>query len=175
LERNYLDVYPYDKWNGKELPDFEEGATFVPSVCELRDGTTSKPSLLTEADLVGIMDKNGIGTDATIAQHIDTIINREYVVPRMEGQVKYLVPSTFGIGLINGYNDIGFDKSLSKPQLRREVRWFARRQQPMAGACLLDRTQHGRGVSRYQVEERYDHRSSRAIQRHVCQGKGKLH
>jgi len=88
LERNYLDVYPYDKWSDKELPDFEEGATFVPSVCELRDGTTSKPSLLTEADLVGIMDKNGIGTDATIAQHIDTIINREYVIPRMEGSVK---------------------------------------------------------------------------------------
>ncbi|KAH9985783.1 DNA topoisomerase [Russula compacta] len=121
LERNYLEVYPYDKWNDKELPDFEEGATFVPSVCELRDGTTTKPSLLTEADLVGIMDKNGIGTDATIAQHIDTIINREYVIPRMEGSVKYLVPSTFGIGLVNGYNDIGFDRSLSKPQLRRET------------------------------------------------------
>ncbi|KAI0272245.1 DNA topoisomerase [Russula aff. rugulosa BPL654] len=121
LERNYLDVYPYDKWSDKELPDFEEGVTFVPSVCELREGTTSKPSLLTEADLVGIMDKNGIGTDATIAQHIDTIINREYVIPRMEGSVKYLVPSTFGIALVNGYNDIGFDKSLSKPQLRRET------------------------------------------------------
>src|SRR6266850_13017 len=124
-ERNYLDVYPYDKWSDKELPDFEEGATFVPSVCELRDGTTSKPSLLTEADLVGIMDKNGIGTDATIAQHIDTIINREYVVPRMEGSVKYLVPSTFGIGLVKGYNDIEFERSLSKPQLRREVREIA--------------------------------------------------
>ncbi|KAH8979214.1 prokaryotic type I DNA topoisomerase [Lactarius akahatsu] len=89
LERNYLDVYPYDKW--------QEGATFVPSVCELRDGTTTKPTLLTEADL-----------------HIDTIINREYVIPRMEGSVKYLV-------LVNGYNDIGFDRSLSKPQLRRET------------------------------------------------------
>ncbi|KAI0256361.1 DNA topoisomerase [Lactifluus subvellereus] len=129
LERNYLDVYPYDKWTGKEIPDFEEGATFVPSVCELRDGTTTKPSLLTEADLVGIMDKNGIGTDATIAQHIDTIINREYVVPRMEGSVKYLVPSTFGIGLVNGYNDIGFDRSLSKPQLRRET------ERNMAAVC----------------------------------------
>jgi len=127
-ERNYLDVYPYDKWSDKELPDFEEGATFVPSVCELRDGITSKPSLLTEADLVGIMDKNGIGTDATIAQHIDMIINREYVVPRMEGSVKYLVPSTFGIGLVKGYNDIEFERSLCKPQLRREVREIAHQQ-----------------------------------------------
>ena len=40
---------------------------------------------------------------------------------RMEGSTKYLVPSTLGIGLIEGYNKIGFEKSLSKPQLRREV------------------------------------------------------
>lgn len=33
----------------------------MPSVCELRDGQTSQPTLLTEADLVGLMDKNGIG------------------------------------------------------------------------------------------------------------------
>ena len=33
----------------------------MPSVCELREGQTTKPSLLTEADLVGLMDKNGIG------------------------------------------------------------------------------------------------------------------
>jgi DNA topoisomerase III len=39
----------------------------------------------------------------------------------MEGSTKYLVPSTLGIGLIEGYNKIGFEKSLSKPQLRREV------------------------------------------------------
>jgi len=93
----------------------------MPTICELREGATTAPSLLTEADLVGLMDKNGIGTDATIAQHIETIIKREYVMPRMEGGTKYLVPSTLGIGLVEGYNLIGFEKSLSKPQLRREV------------------------------------------------------
>lgn len=36
----------------------------------------------------------------------------------------YLVPSTLGIGLIEGYNDIGYERSLSKPQLRREVSPF---------------------------------------------------
>jgi len=40
---------------------------------------------------------------------------------RMDGRTKYLVPSTLGIGLVEGYSKIGFDKSLSKPQLRREV------------------------------------------------------
>jgi DNA topoisomerase III len=138
LQRNYLEVFPYDNWNSHELPNFEEGQEFMPSVCEMREGETTKPSLLTQADLVGLMDKNGIGqaflhflsyglilitgTDATIAQHIDTIIQREYVMERNEGSTKYLVPSTLGVGLVHGYNQIGFEKSLSKPQLRREVR-----------------------------------------------------
>ncbi|PFH53711.1 hypothetical protein AMATHDRAFT_136850 [Amanita thiersii Skay4041] len=121
LEKNYLLVYPYDKWSGHELPEFEEGEEFMPSVCELRDGQTSSPSLLTEGDLVSLMDKNGIGTDATIAQHIQMIIDRGYVMERMEGSTKYLVPSKLGLGLIEGYNQIGLDKSLSKPLLRRET------------------------------------------------------
>lgn len=62
LERNYLEVYPYDKWTGKTVPEFEEGDEFMPTVCEIKEGTTSRPSLLTEADLVGLMDKNGIGS-----------------------------------------------------------------------------------------------------------------
>jgi DNA topoisomerase III len=61
LERNYLEVFPYDNWTSHELPDFEEGEQFMPSICELREGETTRPKLLTEADLVGLMDKNGIG------------------------------------------------------------------------------------------------------------------
>ncbi|THH02191.1 hypothetical protein EW145_g6782 [Phellinidium pouzarii] len=121
IVRNYLEVYTYDKWTGRYLPHFEEGEEFMPSVCELREGQTSRPNLLTEADLVGLMDKNGIGTDATIAQHIQTVVDRGYVLERMEGATKYLVPSTLGIGLVEGYNEIGFDKSLSKPHLRRDT------------------------------------------------------
>ncbi|KAF4597991.1 DNA topoisomerase [Pleurotus pulmonarius] len=135
-ERNYLDVYPYDKWVSHAVPDFAEGEEFQPSVCELKDGETSPPNLLTEADLVTLMDKNGIGTDATIAQHIETIVQREYVIERFEGQVKYLVPSTLGIGLIEGYNQIGFDKSLSKPQLRRET------ERAMVQVCEKNKTKH---------------------------------
>lgn len=63
-----------------------------------------------------------IGTDATIAQHIQTIIDRDYVIEKMDGATKHLIPSKLGIGLIEGYNQIGLNKSLSKPQLRREVR-----------------------------------------------------
>ncbi|KAI0675385.1 DNA topoisomerase [Trametes maxima] len=121
LERNYLDVFPYDKWADKEVPNFREGEMFVPTECRLDEGQTSKPNLLTEADLVNLMDEHGIGTDATIAQHIQTIVDRGYVIERMHGATKYLVPSTLGIGLVEGYDAIGFDQSLSKPELRRET------------------------------------------------------
>ncbi|KAI0786764.1 DNA topoisomerase [Abortiporus biennis] len=121
LERNYLEVFPYDKWADKEIPHFNQGQQFTPTVCELREGQTTRPNLLTEADLVTLMDKNGIGTDATIAQHIQMIIDRKYVIERMQGATKYLVPSTLGIGLVEGYDAIGFERSLNKPQLRRET------------------------------------------------------
>lgn len=60
-QRNYLEVYIYDKWNGNLLPDFQVGEKFIPDVCEIKEGVTSSPNYLTEADLVSLMDKNGIG------------------------------------------------------------------------------------------------------------------
>lgn len=54
-------MFIYDKWSDKELPHFENGEEFAPTVCMLKDGKTTKPHLLTEADLVTLMDKNGIG------------------------------------------------------------------------------------------------------------------
>jgi DNA topoisomerase-3 len=61
LQRNYLEVYPYDKWASSAVPDFQQHEQFMPSILEVRDGKTSRPNLLTEGDLVGLMDKNGIG------------------------------------------------------------------------------------------------------------------
>ncbi|GJN90914.1 hypothetical protein Rhopal_003928-T1 [Rhodotorula paludigena] len=118
-ERNYLDVYPYDRWTGNHLPDFELGERFQPDELALREGTTTQPALLTEADLVSLMDKNGIGTDATIAEHIAKIIEREYVFKQREGGIEYLVPSTLGIGLVKAYDSVGLENSLTKPHLRR--------------------------------------------------------
>lgn len=80
--------------------------------------------LVTPATRFGVLTilPLAIGTDATIAQHIQTIIDRDYVIEKMDGATKHLIPSKLGIGLIEGYNQIGLNKSLSKPQLRREVR-----------------------------------------------------
>jgi DNA topoisomerase-3 len=83
LERNYLDVYPYDKWeSSQQLPQFADGETFVPTEANMHEGKTSPPGYLTEPELIALMDANGIGTDATMAEHIAKIKERTYVVTR---------------------------------------------------------------------------------------------
>lgn len=80
LERNYLEVFIYDKWEDTaELPKFRLGEIFEPTEALMTDGKTSPPNYLTEADLIALMDANGIGTDATMAEHIQKIQDREYV------------------------------------------------------------------------------------------------
>jgi len=116
LERNYLDVYPYDYWKAKTLPAYHQGTTFQPDVIEMVNGETSPPSLLTEADLIALMDKHGIGTDATHAEHIETIKNRRYVGEQENGS---LIPGELGMGLVEGYDSMGFE--MSKPHLRAEL------------------------------------------------------
>ena len=156
LERNYLDVYPYDKWeSSSQLPKFTVGETFEPSEAKMIDGQTSPPGYLTEPELIGLMDVNGIGTDATMAEHINKIKDREYVQTRSQrgghssdginnavergrgqargrggrlngissrpGGVQEFIPTTLGVALIEGYDKMGFETSLAKPFLRKEV------------------------------------------------------
>ncbi|KAL5281975.1 TOP3A family protein [Megaselia abdita] len=115
LERNYLDVYIYEKWNAKEIHLYEEGQQFQPDEISLQEGTTTAPPLLTEADLITLMDKNGIGTDATHAEHINTIKERGYIGTVDNG---FLVPGCIGMGLYEGY--VAMDLALAKPNLRAE-------------------------------------------------------
>ncbi|KAK4146970.1 DNA topoisomerase [Dichotomopilus funicola] len=80
LARNYLDVYPYENWTGTAmLPRFMVGELFEPAEALLTEGKTTPPAYLTEADLIALMDANGIGTDATMAEHIEKIQERQYV------------------------------------------------------------------------------------------------
>lgn len=58
---NYLEVYPYDRWSNKQIHDYHQDQSFMPTELEMTDGQTSAPNLLTEADLISLMDKHGIG------------------------------------------------------------------------------------------------------------------
>ncbi|OSS51014.1 hypothetical protein B5807_04405 [Epicoccum nigrum] len=166
IARNYLDVYPYDKWeSSQQLPQYTVGETFEPTEANMLDGKTSAPSYLTEPELITLMDVNGIGTDATMAEHIAKIQDREYVIARPKGGaagnagttgrgrgrgrggvargarggrggaaaghngsggaaaggVQEFIPTTLGVALIEGYDNVGIETSLSKPFLRKEM------------------------------------------------------
>jgi len=171
LERNYLDVYPYDKWeSSQQLPIFTLGEAFVPTEAKMNEGKTSPPGYLTEPELIALMDANGIGTDATMAEHIAKIKERSYVQTRPRsgvsaaniddedddepasarggrggrggrgrgrgrggrggaaantsrggGGVQEFIPTTLGVALIEGYENLEFETSLSKPFLRKQM------------------------------------------------------
>lgn len=170
LERNYLNVYPYENWtNTAELPKFTVGEIFEPMEANMTEGKTTPPGYLTEADLIALMDANGIGTDATMAEHIEKIQVREYVqvverasqqggdggddadedeAPAARGgrggrgrgsrggrggrggaaaarggqrSVKVFIPTQLGVALIQGFDNMNFETSLSKPFLRKEM------------------------------------------------------
>ncbi|XP_064601607.1 DNA topoisomerase 3-alpha-like [Liolophura sinensis] len=116
VARNYLDVYPYDRWNAKIIPVYNKGDSFQPNSIQINAGETSAPPLLTEADLIALMEKHGIGTDATHAEHIETIKSRMYVGVRPDGK---FVPGQLGMGLVEGYDAMGYE--MSKPHLRAEL------------------------------------------------------
>ncbi|KAG5832859.1 hypothetical protein ANANG_G00295660 [Anguilla anguilla] len=116
IARNYLDVYPYDRWSTKVIPTYEQGTQFQPTAIEMVDGQTSPPQLLSEADLIALMEKHGIGTDATHAEHIETIKSRTYV--GLTADQRFL-PGELGMGLVEGYNSMGYE--MSKPDLRAEL------------------------------------------------------
>ncbi|KAF2432033.1 DNA topoisomerase [Tothia fuscella] len=127
IARNYLDVYPYDKWeSSQQLPVFATGETFVPTEAKMSEGKTSAPGYLTEPELIALMDANGIGTDATMAEHIAKIKERNYVMTRSQGGGsnngnQEFIPTTLGVALIEGYENLQFATSLSKPFLRKEL------------------------------------------------------
>lgn len=123
IEKNYLDIYPYRKWEStKQLPPFSSGEKIKIANSQMKQGKTSAPQHMTEPELIALMDANGIGTDATIAEHIDKILTRGYVVKSRQSGTEYIIPSELGMGLIEGFNQIEFDNiSLSKPFLRKRL------------------------------------------------------
>ena len=87
----------------------------MPTVLEMRESQTTAPQLLTENELIKLMDRHGIGTDATIATHISTIQSRGYAVK----QGQYFTPTNLGVALLDGYAAVGFN--LADPVMRAEV------------------------------------------------------
>eukprot|EP00924_Labyrinthula_sp_SR-Ha-C_P002584 snap_masked-scaffold_13-processed-gene-0.29-mRNA-1 protein AED:0.20 eAED:0.20 QI:0/0/0/1/1/1/2/0/1037 len=105
-EANYLDIYIYEKVSNKVMPVLQEGEEMDMKILELREGKTTPPELLTEVELIKLMDKHRIGTDATLQEHIKKVEEREYVTKLKRGKNSYFHPTPLGIGLVTGFREL---------------------------------------------------------------------
>ncbi|XP_077229660.1 topoisomerase 3alpha isoform X2 [Tasmannia lanceolata] len=111
--RNYLDVYRFESWGGSMIPNYLFGQQFTPTALTLDSGVTRPPPLLSESDLLSCMDKAGIGTDATMHDHIKKLLDRFYATK--DSNIRFS-PTNLGEALVMGYDDMGYE--LWKPYLR---------------------------------------------------------
>jgi len=65
-----MNVWTFEKWNDCVVPPLEVGQVIIPTKILLLEGKTTPPKLLSESELIDLMNKNGIGTDATMHDHI---------------------------------------------------------------------------------------------------------
>eukprot|EP00808_Paulinella_micropora_P011679 g81653.t1 len=96
--------------------EVKEGQRVEVAAVELVEKRTSPPGYLTEAELISLMEKHGIGTDASIAVHINAICERKFV---SLGAGRTLIPTDLGIVLVHGYYKI--DPDLVIPTTRGTV------------------------------------------------------
>jgi len=85
---------------------------------------TKPPDYLKESELVALMDKHGIGTDASIPQHVENICNRNYVMvcgPGEDGQRGERIPKGGKKGKGKGKGKDGKAQGGEKPQSRHMV------------------------------------------------------
>ncbi|XP_052188830.1 DNA topoisomerase 3-beta isoform X2 [Diospyros lotus] len=111
--KGYTSIMPWLAVNEKNLPQFAEGEKIEISKVELYEGKTAPPDYLSESELISLMEKNGIGTDASIPVHINNICERNYVQVQAG---RRLAPTALGISLIRGYQCI--DPDLCLPDIR---------------------------------------------------------
>lgn len=100
----------------------------------LAERQTSPPDYLTEAELITLMEKHSIGTDASIPTHINNIQQRNYVRMQLDvclffferndvkvqvTQGRRLVPTPLGVQLAHAYWTV--DPDLVTPTTRSQV------------------------------------------------------
>lgn len=125
-EKNFLEVYIYEKWHNDCCDNDEfhrlcflvEGSLIDNFHVLMDESYTTSPLLLNETELISLMDKNGIGTDATIHEHIAKIQDRTYVLKDYDGR---FCPTYLGLGLVKFFDLLNLEYSLTCHQLRAEM------------------------------------------------------
>ncbi len=96
VSEGYWKVYPYEKYSEKRIPELKRGQILRIVKVEIRENKTKPPPYLSESELLKLMRKYGIGTDATMQEHIHTNIIRGYFKVRN----RQCIPTELGKALI---------------------------------------------------------------------------
>lgn len=115
-EKGFLEIATWEGLVENYIKDYEKGQEARIASSRIKEGVTQPPSLLSESDLISLMEKHGIGTDASIATHINNVCERGYVTVEAGRRLK---PTTLGTALYHGYNAV--DKELVAPNLRSKI------------------------------------------------------
>lgn len=115
--QGFLDVVNWGHTQTKTLPEMKLNMKVKLLSVDIEEGCTEAPDYLTESELIEKMEKFAIGTDASMATHINNICERNFVT--VTGQKRRLVPSKLGIAMIESYNEI--DKDLAASTLRSKI------------------------------------------------------
>lgn len=117
IEPGFTTIMPWQAIGKDEiLPDLSANEIVPIKDAKLTEHLTQPPDYLTEAELITLMEKHGIGTDASIPVHINNICQRNYVNVISGRKLK---PTSLGIVLVHGYQKI--DDELVLPTMRSAV------------------------------------------------------
>jgi DNA topoisomerase-1 len=96
VDKGFFAIYRYDY--PREVPHLpvKVGDEVQVLSVEVREGQTEPPPHLSESELLKLMEKWGIGTDATMQDHVQTNVDRGY----MYIQAKRCIPTELGKRLI---------------------------------------------------------------------------
>ncbi|MFP3198646.1 MAG: type IA DNA topoisomerase [Thermoproteus sp.] len=79
ISRGYWAIYPYEEEEEEPLPRVESGDPAQLLSAKIERRQTEPPPRMSESELLRLMRRYGIGTDATMQDHIHTNVSRGYM------------------------------------------------------------------------------------------------
>lgn len=129
IDKGFLEIYDYEHPRENQHLLVNVGARVHVLTVEIKEGRTEPPPYLSESELLKLMEMYGIGTDATMQDHIQTNIDRGY----MYIESKRCIPTELGKRLIMQLEK--YVPELVKPEVRgmmeRELAKIARGEESM--------------------------------------------
>ena len=119
-QEGFLIFQPHKRKNFiKDFPSLLKDKSYPLLFASYEEYWTQAPDYITEAELIGEMEKNHIGTDASMSVHIENICQRGYV---KVDEGRHLIPSKLGNALIDALGTV--DPSIVHPENRAKIEDF---------------------------------------------------